>query len=301
MSAYIKENIDEFLERGIPSSMYKIIYSGLVSDLDRFSKYSLREEIFIELIRNISEHHIEKSFGLEVNYNDLINLLRHVGLADSLPYKSKDYSLVLRAHLDYLNGIKAVIEVKPLKFTKKTLPIKSGKPLAKLVFTDPGMAIAVYAFLHDIPDPYKFARSMLKEHGFPNLVEATALAHLARIHMLLGSLEGEEEPVGYIVKHREERRDGEVKYVKQSEIDGVTWFYSHKDKAHVYVPMEVKYTGDKDYPTEKYVEAMKRASIIYPRTRLIITAAFGLREIYSSEFKGLKYIVLPLPLFLALF
>ena len=301
MTAYIKENIDDFLEKGIPLSMYKIIYSGLISDLDRFNKYSLREETFIELIRNISEHHIEEGLGLEVNYNDLINLLRHIGTASSLPYKSKDYSLVLRAHLDYLKGIKAVMEVKPLKFTKKPLPIRSGKPLAKLVFTDPGMAIAVYAFTHNIPDPYRFAESILKEHGLPNLVEAIALAHLARIPMLLGSMEGEEEPIGYIVKHREESRDEEVKYVKQGEIDGVTWFYSHKDRAHVYVPVEVKYTGDKDYPIEKYVEVMKHAPIIYPRIRLIITAAFGLREIYSSEFKGLKYIVLPLPIFLALF
>lgn len=299
MVAYIKENI-ESIEKGVPSYMYEIIYSGLLSDLNRFTKYDLREEIFIELIKSISEHHIEKKYGLEVSYDDLIELLRQVGLASSLPYKSKEYIKVFRAHLDYLKGIKAVIEVKPLKFTKN-LPIKSGKPLAKLVFTDPSMAIAVYAFTHDIPDPYRFIKNVLKEHGLPNLVEAITLSHLARVPMLLGSEGTIEEPIGYLVRHREEPLSGEkTKYIRQGEIDGITWFFSYKNGIHVFVPVEVKYSRDKNYIDEKYVNVVKQAPVLH-KTRLIITVAFGAREIYCDEFKGLKYIVLPLPLFLALF
>ncbi len=301
MTAFFKEHIDEVLSKGVPADLYQVIYSGLMSDINKFSKYMLREEVFRELTKSISERHIEEHMGLEVNYNDLAGLIKHIGKASSLPYRSKNYTEVLRAHLDYLAGIKAVIEVKPLKFSNGRFIIESGKPLAKLIFIDPSIAISVYAFTHNIPDPYKHVTRLLENGGLPSLVEAITLAHLIRIPQLLSpGFEELIEPIGYLVKHREVREDNTVKYIRKGEIDGITWFYSYSDAKHVYIPVEVKHTPKEAHIDDNKVEVLRGAPPIYSGTRLILTVAFDLNDVYQDEYKSIKYIVIPLPLFLAI-
>ena len=298
--AYLKENFGDVVNNGMPSSLYEVIYSGLKSDLDKFRRYRLRVEVFMEILREISNRHYDPTASLEVSYDALINKLRVHGLGKGLPYSAREYRDVLRAHLDYLREIKAILEIHPLKVISKELVPESGKPLSKIIFTDPSIALAFYSFLNHIPNPYKFCVKALEEHRLPNLVEAVALSHLAMLPQLLSPSPENiaSEPIGYLVSHRVRSEEDKTVYERKGEIDGITWFYSYLDNKRIYVPLEVKYKhGELE---DNDIDVYRSIKSLIGNQRLLVTVAFELKEIYSDVIKGVSYVVLPLPLFLIL-